>query len=189
MLSGRTWVPLLLATLMLAPFTQGTQKAGRTQKRGGSSAQGSRALAKPVEASVAKPFHASGCDDSLWEHVYHPQRLKNIDSCIEVTGTIHHQKREADGDDHIQLALDSQYAALLNDGNAKHQADCLVLEPICQYPVTQADAVEACRDFHSDVEVPAKGTHVRVKGTYVWDSEAGHGWMEIHPVTSIEVIP
>jgi hypothetical protein len=33
------------------------------------------------------------------------------------------------------------------------------------------------------------GKHVRVKGTYVWDSEPGHGWMEIHPVTNIEVIP
>ncbi len=189
MLSGRTWVLLLLAALLLLPLIQGAQKAGRTQKPVGPSAQGQRTLAKPVAASVAEPFHASGCDDSLWAHVYHPQRLKKIDPCVEVSGTIHHQKREADGDAHIQLALDSQYAALLNDDNAKHQADCLVLEPICQYPVTQADAVEACRDFHSDVEVPAKGKHVRVKGTYVWDSEAGHGWMEIHPVTSIEAIP
>ena len=93
------------------------------------------------------------------------------------------------GDDHIQLELDSQYANLLNDRNKKAQAGSLVIEPICQNAVTQTDAQEACRDFHSAVDVPAKGSHVWVLGSYVWDSEAGHGWMEIHPLTKIEVIP
>jgi hypothetical protein len=42
-----------------------------------------------------------------------------------------------------------------------------------------------CRDFHSQVEVPAGHAHVKVLGSYVLDSEADHGWMEIHPVTSM----
>jgi hypothetical protein len=103
----------------------------------------------------------------------------------QVTGTIHHTKPEADGDDHIQLRVDSQFADLLNDKNKTVQANSLIIEPVCQGPVTQADALAACRDFHSPVEVPAKGTKVRVLGRFVLDTEAGHGWTEIHPVTSI----
>ena len=69
--------------------------------------------------------------------------------------------------------------------NKTAQANCLILEPICQNPVTQADAIKACRDFHSQVEVPKGHVHVKVLGSYVLDSEADHGWMEIHPVTSM----
>ncbi len=149
-----------------------------------------RRRARDVTPFVAasKDFIATGCNDSLWEHVYHPRRLVRVQKCIAVTGTIEHVKKEADGDDHIQLALDGQYAGLLDDRNKRAQAGCLVLEPVCENRVTQADAVGACRDFNSDVRVPRKGTHVRVLGSYVLDSELpGHGWMEIHPVTSIQV--
>ncbi len=155
-------------------------------------ASSGRAKASDVSAFVAasKGFVTTGCDDSLWDHVYHPQRLVKVQKCIAVTGTIHHVKKEADGDDHIQLTLDDQYAGLLNDRNKAGQAGCLILEPVCQNAVTQADAIEPCRDFHSDVEMPKKDEHVRVLGSYVLDSEKpGHGWMEIHPVTSIEVVP
>ena len=186
MLLTRIWIPLVSAGLLLAPVAQHAQQSKSTIKQASSMGRAQKGLASPVAASVAKPFHTLGCDESLWEHVYHPQRLKKVDPCIQVTGIIHHVKHEPDGDAHIQLTLDAQYEGLLNDDNKSHQASCLVLEPICQYPVTQFDAIEACRDFHSDVEVPGKGAHVRVKGTYVWDSEAAHGWMEIHPVTSIE---
>lgn len=140
-------------------------------------------------AAAAKSFVATGCDDSLWGHVYHPQRLQVVEKCITVTGTIHHIKKEADGDDHIQLKLDPKYAGLLNSWNTTVQAASLVVEPICQNLVTQADAQDACRDFHSGVNIPPQGGHVQVLGSYVLDSEANHGWMEIHPVTKIEVIP
>ena len=141
-------------------------------------------------AAAAKQFVATGCDDSLWEHVYHPQRLAVVEKCIAVTGIIHHVKKEPDGDEHIQLQLDSQFEGLLNDRNRTAQAGCLILEPICQNPVTQADAVKACRDFHSAVELPTeKHAHVKVLGSYILDTEKpGHGWMEIHPVTRIEVV-
>ncbi len=49
--------------------------------------------------------------------------------------------------------------------NNAAQAECLVVEPICQNAVTQAGAQEACRDFHSAVEVPAKGARVKVWGS------------------------
>ena len=105
-----------------------------------------------------------------------------------MTGTIKHIKRETDGDDHIQLTLDAMFSGLLNDKNKTQQAQSLVLEPICQNPVTQPDAVAVCRDFHSGVVVPTTGAHVRVVGVYVLDVEPDHGWTEIHPVTAMTVV-
>jgi hypothetical protein len=102
--------------------------------------------------------------------LYHPQRLV---------------KKEADGDDHIQLQLESGHAGLLNDKNKTAAAECLVGEPVCENAVTQADAVQACRAFHSSIEVPDGHPHVKVLGSYVLDSELGHGWMEIHPVATL----
>jgi hypothetical protein len=143
------------------------------------------ALSAKAPAGLAP---ATGCDASLWDHVYHPQRLRVLSKCISVTGVIRHIKQEADGDYHIQVRLDPQFAKLTNARNLSAQAASLVVEPVCQTQVTQADAQEACRDFHSPVRVPGEGTHVRIKGSYVLDAEPGHGWMEIHPVTSIDVI-
>ena len=135
--------------------------------------------------TAAQSAAAQGCDTNLLNHIYKPTRLKMIAPCIEVAGTIHHTKPEADGDDHIQLRVDPQFADLLNDRNKTAQADSLIIEPVCQGTVTQPDALLACRDFHSSVEVPARGTKVRVLGRFVLDTEPGHGWTEIHPVTSI----
>lgn len=136
-------------------------------------------------STAAKTAATSGCNAELWDHVYRKSRLHIVEDCIAVTGTIRHIKREADGDDHIQLAVDPEFSKLLNERNKTAQGNTLVLEPICQGPVTQEDAEAACRDFHSAVEAPKAGSKVRVVGSYVLD--AAQGWMEIHPVSSIEV--
>jgi hypothetical protein len=128
------------------------------------------------------------CDDKLWEHVYKQRRLQVVEKCKTVTGVIYHIKREKDGDLHIQLKLDPGQETLLNDRNLTVQKQCLVIEPVCVNEVTQKSAVEACRDYMNQVQIPFKGQHVRVTGTYVLDKEGNHGWMEIHPVTKIEVI-
>jgi hypothetical protein len=148
-----------------------------------------RMVNTPIPAVIqaaAQSAAAQGCDASLLKHVYNPRRLQMIQPCIEVTGTIFHIKPEADGDDHIQLRVDPQFEILLNQLNKSEQADSLILEPVCQGLVTQLDAIAACRDFHSPVEVPAQGTRVRVLGRFVLDREADHGWTEIHPVTRIK---
>src|SRR5262245_6340414 len=136
-------------------------------------------------STTAKSVAASGCNAELWEHVYRKARLHIVEGCIAVTGTIRHIKREADGDEHIQLAVDPEFAKLLNGRNKTAQGDTLIVEPICQGPATRADAETACQDFHSPVEIPSAGTKVRVVGSYVLDT--AQGWMEIHPVSSIEV--
>ena len=147
--------------------------------------------AKPaatVSAEIRAAAHsavATGCDTSLWQHVYHPARLKVVEKCIAVTGAIHHIKREADGDDHIQVKVDPEFEKLLNDRNKTAQGGFLVVEPVCEGPVTQTDAEAACKDFHSPVRIPPDGQQVKILGSFVLDTEANHGWTEIHPVTSI----
>lgn len=128
------------------------------------------------------------CDKSLWDHIYHPNRLQVVEDCKTVTGTIDHIIVEKDGDSHIRLKLDPQYANLINDANISGQHGDLVVEPICQNPVTQQDAIDACAGFDYHVDIPPEGTHVSVIGSYVLDNDHG-GWAEIHPVTSIVVIP
>jgi uncharacterized protein YraI len=138
------------------------------------------------------------CDDSLWDHVYNPQRLTVKQKCIAVTGTImdatngRHSdgvRHEGDGDSHGWLNVDSQFKNLLNAGNLSAESGNLVFEVVCMFKVTQTDAVAACPpSFHNPVKIPPVGSHVRIVGTYVYETNHQH-WMEIHPVTSITVIP
>lgn len=135
------------------------------------------------------------CDDSLWDHVYNPQRLIVKQQCIAVTGTIvdasHGQhtdgvRHEADGDTHGWLDVDPQFKNLLNAGNMSDEEGNLVFEIVCEFRVTQADAKSACpATYHSPVQLPPVGSHVRIVGSYVQDTNHLK-WMEIHPVTSIE---
>jgi hypothetical protein len=176
----------LVVCCFTAQFTSG-QPAKTKAKATKSTATVSPAIQAAAHAAVA-----TGCDASLWQHVYHPARLQVVEKCIEVTGTIHHIKGEADGDDHIQVKVDPPFDKLLNDRNLSIQAGCLVVEPICERAVTQTDAIAACKDFHSPVRLPQPqpvGMHVKILGSFILDTEANHGWTEIHPVTSITKIP
>jgi hypothetical protein len=136
----------------------------------------------PASSSPSpSPSAAPSCDASLWGHVYHPDRLKVVEQCKTVSGTVEAVRFEPDGDTHIRLRTD---ASLVNAANVQYQHVDLVLEEICQGPVTQADAVQACQGA-PHVLVPAVGDEVAVTGSYVLDQV--HGWMEIHPVTSLTV--
>ena len=141
----------------------------------------------------------AGCDASLWSHVYNPQRLiKQPQGCITVTGTIvdatanqsKHEpdgvRHEGDGDTHGWLKLDAPFQSLINAGNTSDEQGNLVFEIVCKYPVTQADAVTACQGYTSPIQIPPVGSHVRITGTYVQDTNHAR-WMEIHPVSSIVV--
>jgi hypothetical protein len=127
------------------------------------------------------------CDQSLWNHVYNPQRLQVVESCKTVTGIIESKRVEADGDYHIRLKLDPQYANLINQANVNAQLGDLVVEPICMNRVTQLDAISACQNFRQNIDIPAVGTHVQVTGSYILDKEHG-SWAETHPVTYITKI-
>lgn len=126
------------------------------------------------------------CDPALWDHVYHKDRLQVVYDCYTVTGTIEKIRKEKDGDDHILLHLDAGQESLLNEKNITEQHGDLVLEPIYVHPPKQADAIACYDGYTNHVMIPSVGDHVSVMGSYVKDTE--HGWMEIHPVTSIIVI-
>lgn len=153
--------------------------------------------ASPSTTSIA-PMTAAQCDASLWQHVYHPQRLIIKQQCMAVTGKIVDAtngrepdgvRHEADGDTHGWLSPDPQFKNLLNAGNLSDEGGNLVFEIVCKFPVTQADAKAACSPtYHTPVNIPPIGSHVRIVGTYVQDTFHAK-WMEIHPVTSITVIP
>jgi hypothetical protein len=125
------------------------------------------------------------CDQTLWDHVYNPARLQIVDRCKIVTGIIESIRVESDGDFHIRLRVDPQFASMINSASVNGQFGDLVLEPICVNPVTQPDAIAACANFHQNIDIPPIGTHVTVTGSYVHDLEHG-GWSEIHPVTSVK---
>ena len=85
--------------------------------------------------------------------------------------------------------MDSQFKNLLKAGNLSGEGGNLVVEVVCMFKVTHADAIDSCpSSFHNPVKIPPVGSHVRIVGTYVQDTDHWK-WMEIHPVTSITVIP
>ena len=133
-------------------------------------------------ASTPRPAHHHRCDAALWQHVYHPDRLHVIHSCMTVRGRVDAVRQEPDGDLHILLAT---RPALVNSANVTYEDGDLVLEEICQGPVTQADAIDACQGVPHNLTVPSAGDGVKVTGSYVLDAD--HGWMEIHPVTRLTV--
>lgn len=117
------------------------------------------------------------------EHVYHPARLVIIEQCKTATGIVMFTRREADGDWHVGLRLDSGQESLLNAMNISEEQGDLIVEIICALPITQRDAVSACVNFTNSIPVPAVGSHISVTGPYVLDAD--HGWNEIHPVWSL----
>src|ERR1700747_1526131 len=148
-------------------------------------------------APAITPTPASQCDDSLWTRVYHPARLIVKQQCSAVTGQFVDAsngsepdgvRHEADGDTHGWLKLDSQFQNLLNAGNIRDEGGNRVFEIVCKFPLTQPDAKNACQGFPNQVNLPTVGSHVRIIGSLVQDTFHAK-WMEIHPVTSITVIP
>jgi len=140
----------------------------------------------PTETQTYNNTIPGRCDPTLWNHVYNPARLQIIDKCKTVSGTIDSIKVEQDGDFHIRLRVDPQFAAMINSANVNGQFGDLVLEPICQNPVMQPDAIASCENFHQSINIPKVGSHVTVTGSYVHDLEHG-GWAEIHPVSNISI--
>jgi hypothetical protein len=135
---------------------------------------------------------ASGQDCSkapgLMKHVYKPNRLVEKKGCITVTGVIVKKIKEGDGDFHVRLKLDpGQGGGLINSKNTRVQGGNLVFEPICVLPVTQKSAKKACRRWKQRISLPNKGDRIEVTGIHMLDTE--HGWLEIHPVTKITLLP
>lgn len=127
---------------------------------------------------------ATGCDASLWNHVYTPARLQQLSPCIAVTGTIEESDVDEDGDQHFLIKLDPGQQNLLLKRNLKKKRGDLVGEIVCANPTKQKKARKACAGYTNSIPLPTVGDRVRVTGTYVIDSH--NGWAEIHPVSKLE---
>jgi hypothetical protein len=180
---------------MSALLTSGSHQAFAAKSRGGgrdniplggeSSSEGTGENINNVLSAIS----SNKCDQSLWDHVWTPSRLEVVSPCITAVGTIVSLEKETDGDIHVGLKPDPQYEFLLNSASMKGMSGNVNVEPICfQEKIKDPEAKQACGDFFQNINIPPKGTHVRVTGSLVIDRGAG-GWTEIHPVTSFEPIP
>jgi hypothetical protein len=151
----------------------------------------SAALLLSVGQMSAKPnkdIVANNCDAALWQHVYKPHRLTVISDCTTASGIIADPRPDDDGDMHANLMLDAGQASMVNKRNAKKKKNGgLVIEIVCSVtPKSPRSAIKACAGYHATVAMPPAGTHVRVTGTHVIDTN--NGWTEIHPVSKIEIL-
>jgi len=129
---------------------------------------------------------ANGCrGGNPMANVYAPSRLKVLSNCRTVSGTVVSSETENDGDEHLSLRVDRQYASMLNAGNHRHHGNTLVLEIV---PADQPGCVKGrkvrngvCTGAH--VAIPKNGSHITATGPFVLDRPAG--WNEIHPVWQI----
>lgn len=137
-------------------------------------------------AASGSRFATTGCEESLWRHVYRPKRLKVMSRCIGVTGTVEESVADDDGDQHFLLRLDAGQESLINKRNRKKKSGDLVVEIVCANPVRLPKVKSACTGYRNQIALPGVGDHVKVTGTYVIDSN--NGWAEIHPVSGLEKV-
>ncbi|MEA2682388.1 MAG: hypothetical protein QOK05_716 [Chloroflexota bacterium] len=168
---------------------EGDPKAAATPVPSPAASTSPSPITSPIASPSAEPAPPSptpaapACGDPT-AHVYHAYRLQLIDPCRTVTGVITSIRSEADGDYHVRLMLDPQFASMLRPANTSGEHGDLVLEPICQHAVTQADAMAPCAGGLPLIPIPPIGTHVSATGSYVLDNQHG-GWAELHPLFEI----
>lgn len=134
--------------------------------------------------------------------VYIPERLKVSDRCLTASGIVDCLKSEPDGDIHIRLRLDPQYARLLRPANSlqtclDQPGPHLVVEVIPQHPEDVFRTNDADAGGFISPPTPSPGDHITVTGPYVVDSNILHrvlyqgrpaeNWAEIHPAWAIRV--
>jgi hypothetical protein len=150
----------------------------------------------PTAVSVTTPSTSvpvaavpgTACRPDPLANVYHPTRLRVIQACVTVTGTVRSRRVEDDGDAHVDVALDDPFVGMLVSENFDHQHGWLVVEivpadrPGCTVgqpprPATGTYDYGICTG--ANVPTPNIGDHVSTTGPYVLDTH--HGWAEIHP--------
>ena len=135
--------------------------------------------------------------------VYLSGRLRLLDRCRTVSGTVDCVKLEPDGDYHVRLRPDPPYVGLLRPANrlqtcTGQPGPHLVVEIIPQHPqgvVFRTNNADA--GGFIDPTVPGPGVHITVTGPYVVDTnslhrilyqgQAAENWAEIHPAWAIHV--
>ena len=140
-----------------------------------------------VVAPTTPPAACAPTDQD--RYVYRPARLQVVAPCTRVTGRVVASSLEADGDVHINVRLDAPYLGLLNSGNL-FEDDALIVEPVCQIPLLQADAIRICAADADPLTgaLPRVGDHVWMEGRQVLDLQH-HAWVELHPLYRWGIVP
>jgi hypothetical protein len=148
---------------------------------------GSRALDQPTTTTAPGSGPAANVEPSCTptdqaQFVYRPARLQPLTACVHVTGTVVASSNEGDGDVHIQVRLDAPSAGLLRPGN-QYEDGTLIVEPVCQFPPMQADAIRVCASDPDPLMggLPGIGEHVWMEGRYILDLQH-YAWAELHPL-------
>lgn len=202
-------VALALCALSLASCNAGGEPSAssnalsRSQRAKTAATGHDHNLSAPGAPTVAGPVVAPGSGHQTGPsacrtgdplaNVYHPNRLKVVEPCLTVSGTVKSIHHEDDGDIHFDLLLDPPYTHLLTSANRTHQHGWLVAEivaadePGCApgqapRPATGTYNYGICTGANESA--PAIRSHVYVTGPYVLD-EDHEGWAEIHPVWAI----
>jgi len=112
--------------------------------------------------------------------VYDPQRLRVMDTCVTVTGTIvgivPTKGPATDNDYIIEVKVDPQYQYLLSIGSYWFRSGYLHVE------IVPKDQTKLLSNLNLE-------PGMRIKITGVWVLDTDHGWWsELHPIWSIEII-
>jgi hypothetical protein len=117
-------------------------------------------------------------------YVYQPTRLKALQACVYIAGTVEEVERDGvDGDIILLVRPDPPYEGLLTDHNREAQHGDLVVEPVCLLQPLQPAAISLCASDPAPYSGPLSpaGTHVWMEGRYVLDLNHG-SWAELHPL-------
>jgi hypothetical protein len=134
------------------------------------------------------------CRANPLEGVHDPQRLKIISQCAQIVGVITKHAPElnpSDGDIHFHVRPDPGYESMLNDKNRSEGNLHVEVVPRDQPGCTPGQPVKGSEDnlglcSGANVRIPPLGTHVRIVGALVLDSE--NDWNELHPAWRIDVL-
>jgi hypothetical protein len=139
-------------------------------------------VASDAGAATGLPVTAICAPGNQDAYVYRPARLRTLAPCVRARGTIVKRSMEADGDIHLRLRLDAPDRGVLNAGSAE-QGGNLVVEPVCQFPPMQADAIRICASDPDPFPgpLPSVGDHVWIEGRYVVEVQHD-AWTELHPL-------
>ena len=137
-------------------------------------------------------FPTTDCRKSPLAGVHSPDRLRLLDRCRAIAGTVKEpEKNRGDGDATFNLAPDPAYASMLDDKNRQEGGIHVEIVPADQVGCVKGQPVEHpgvtglgdCTGAH--LKLPRAGAHVRVVWAYVLD--VSNNWNEFHPVWKITV--
>jgi hypothetical protein len=120
-------------------------------------------------------------------YVWMSFRLYAISKCTAVSGIVDAIGHSDDGDVDFLLDVDPPYKKLINVVNVSKQKGDLIVEIVCDGPVTNIFAMGGCGGYKNSLPLPKVGDHIYVTGAQVLDLLHG-GWIEVHPVYSIKTL-